>query len=93
MAYKTFKELNISFQPSSDCVTCNGLSCHNTVDHKNGNEYNIHISTTDEERGFYDITASDNSTTSSEGDILKENLTEEQVVKFICDNFNWFKCF
>ena len=88
--YKTFNELGISFQQSTDCLSCDGMSCHNNVTHKNGDEYNVHIQTNDEET--FDITANLSSSTASSFDIEEHNLTEIQAVKFICDNFNWFKC-
>ena len=93
MAFNTFSELGISFQQTSNCVTCDGLSCHKTVQHKtNGLEYNVHISTL-ENSGQFCIDATLSSNTSSPHDIHESSLTEEQAVKFICDNFDGFKCF
>jgi len=89
--YKTFLELGISFQQTTDCLTCDGLSCHNNVIHTNGKEYNVHIST-DEDETFFNIQANLSSSISSKFDIEEHNLSEMQAVKYICDKFNWFKC-
>lgn len=88
--YKTFQELGISFQPTKDCLTCNGLSCHNNVIHTNGKEYNVHISA--DENEIFTIQANISPVSSSDFDIEENNLTETQAVKYICDNFNWFEC-
>lgn len=91
MAYKTFSELGISFQQTSSCYTCDGESCHNNVTHKNGEDYNVHISTRD--HIMFNVSATPNSNTASPLDIDKNNISEQEAVKLICDNFNWFKCF
>lgn len=91
MQYKTFSELKISFKQSSNCYTCDGESCHNNTTHKNGEEYNVHISTKDHE--YFNIFATTNASTDATNNIDKKSLTELEAVQFICDNFNWFKCF
>lgn len=91
MAYKTFEELGISFKQTSSCYTCDGESCHNNTTHKNGTEYNVHISTKD--HFTFNIDAEISSNSASGDDIHQHNLTEENAVKYLCDNFNWFKCF
>lgn len=91
MTYKTFEELGISFKQSSSCYSCDGESCHNNVNHKNGVEYNVHVSTKDKQ--IFNIHATQNSNTSDASDIDEPNLTELEAVKYLCDNFNWFRCF
>lgn len=93
MTYKTFKELGVSFQKSTGCLTCTGLSCHRNILHKNGTEYNVHISTDHEDSGYYNIHATVNASTSNSDDIIEISIPEESAVKLICENFTWFKCF
>lgn len=91
--YKTFKEMGVEFTEGSGCHTCYDNSCHNTVPRKpNGEEYNVHIST-NPDRTLFRISASTQVNTNTDDEIAKEFSNENDAVKFICENFEWFKCF
>jgi predicted adenine nucleotide alpha hydrolase (AANH) superfamily ATPase len=91
--YKTFKDMNVEFSEGSGCHTCYDNSCHNTVPKKpDGEEYNVHIST-NPDRTLFRIYASTQTNSSTTDDISEEFQKEEDAVKFICQNFEWFKCF
>ena len=43
---KTFKEIGITFELNSACITCLDNSCHNNlISKRDGQEYHVHIST------------------------------------------------
>ena len=89
---KTFAELGIFFEPTTNCITCGDFSCHANAKHKkNGKDYNVHISPLN--KNTYTITATLSANSSSDLDIEKENLTETEAVNFIQDNFYWEGCF
>jgi hypothetical protein len=90
---KTFAEFGLSFEEDTECVTCNNGSCHNNVtSRKDGKEYNVHISVNYDTNEYW-ISASENSSSESSNDIYESFPTEEEAVKFVCANFDWFKCF
>jgi hypothetical protein len=91
--YKTFKEIGVEFTEGSGCYTCFDNSCHNTVPKKsNGVEYNVHISTNNE-RTLFRISATTNVNSITEDELTEEFQKENDAVKYICENFEWFKCF
>lgn len=88
---KTFKDLGLEFKANSDCVTCDGYSCHNNLIHKiTGKEYNVHISI-DTENDHYSIYATLNSTSDFE---IEENFdNENEAVNYLLENFENINCF
>jgi hypothetical protein len=91
--FNTFEEMGIVFTNGSGCVTCDDNSCHNIVPNKkNQEEYHVHIST-NIERTIFKIFASTVSNSCTLDEISEEFIIEKDAVKFICDNFVWFKCF
>ena len=90
---KTFAEFGLTFEEDASCITCDAGSCHNNVtSKKDGNEYNVHISVNYETKSYW-ITAINNSSSSSKTDLIENFTIEEDAVKFVCENFDWFKCF
>ena len=93
MVYKTFKDFGLTFEFDPDCMTCSDGSCHNNVtSKKDGKEYNVHIST-DRDFSYFSIYATEQSNTDSSSTIEEQFDKEEDAVKFVCENFEWFKCF
>lgn len=92
-SYKTFKAMGINFSEGSGCHTCRDNSCHNTVPLKRtGEEYNVHIST-NPQRTTFRVHASANANTAADDDICSDFNNESDAVKFVCETFEWFKCF
>lgn len=92
-SYKTFNEMGVNFTAGSGCVTCQDNSCHNTVPLKRtGEEYNVHIST-NPSRTKFKIHASLTSNTDTADDISSDFTNEFDAVKFVCETFEWFRCF
>jgi hypothetical protein len=90
---KTFKDFGLEFIPNEDCITCNTGSCHNNATSRiDGKEYNVHITVNYDENEYY-VIAAENGSTDSPFDIFEIFQKEEDAVKFVCDRFNWFKCF
>ncbi len=93
MKRKTFAEVGIIFTSGSGCITCRDNSCQNTVTLKNSEkEFNVHISTY-QDRSEFRIHASLNTNTEAADDICEDFDNEHDAVQFVCDTFNWFKCF
>lgn len=93
MNYKTFAEYGIYFTPGSGCITCRDNSCQNIVTLKNSDiEYLVHISTY-ADRSEFRIHATKNSNTDTHDDICEDFKNEHDAVEFVCETFNWFKCF
>lgn len=91
--FTTFEEMGVVFTEGSGCHTCQDNSCHNTVPHKKNNEdYHVHIST-DIDRTKFRIFASTQSSSNTDDEISEEFSEENKAVKFVCENFDWFKCF
>ena len=91
--YKTFEELGVVFSEGSGCHSCRDNSCQNTVPLKRtGEDYNVHISTNPPRTAFR-IHASTNASTVADDDIISDFANERDAVKFVCDTFEWFKCF
>ena len=90
---QTFKDFGLEFTPNKECITCNSGSCHNNVSSKiDGKEYNVHITIDYDEKAYY-VYATENSSTLSPNDVFERFKKEEDAVKYICDRFDWFKCF
>jgi hypothetical protein len=93
MNYKTFEEFGLKFEYDSDCITCTDGSCHNNViSKKDGKEYNVHISM-NSSKTLFTIHATQEANTESNSTIDIEFTDESEAVKFVCENFDWFKCF
>lgn len=93
MTPKTFKELGLTFEFDTNCLTCNEGNCHNIVNStKNNIEYSVHIST-DREFSFFRIYATESSNTDSDLNIEQYFTEEIKAVEFINVEFNGFKCF
>jgi hypothetical protein len=93
MKRKTFADVGIIFTAGSGCITCRDNSCQNTVTLKDSDvEYHVHISTY-LDRSEFRIHASSNSNTETADDICIDFDNEHDAVQFVCDTFNWFKCF
>lgn len=91
--YKTFEAMGVIFSEGSGCHTCRDNSCHNTVPlRRTGEEYNVHIST-DPERSGFTVHATTHANTEADDDIYADFNDESDAVKFVCDTFEWFKCF
>jgi hypothetical protein len=91
--YKTFEEMGVLFSEGSGCHTCRDNSCHNTVPLKRtGEDCNVHISTDPKRTGFT-IHAAIQANTAASDDIYANFNSESDAVKFVCDTFEWFKCF
>jgi hypothetical protein len=92
-SYKTFEEMGLVFSEGSGCHTCRDNSCHNNVPLKRtGEEYNVHIST-NPLRTTFRVHASINANTVTDDDLCSDFSKESDAVKFVCDTFEWFKCF
>ena len=88
---KTFADFGLKFEIDKDCITCVRGTCHNNVTrYENSQEYNVQI-VAYPEQGEYQIFATNLSDQSDEIAVSYEK--EEDAVKFVCDEFNWFKCF
>ena len=88
---KTFKDFGLTFEFDPDCMSCTEGNCHNNVvSKKDGRDYIVHIST-NREFTVFTVQASENSNTAPVIDEFFDN--EENAVKFVCENFEWFKCF
>ena len=88
---KTFKDFGLTFSPDENCITCIRGRCHNTVTkYSNNEEYHVFISTY-EGSNYYEIISTNINNSSDE--IVAFYTNEEEAVKYVCDNFNWFKCF
>jgi hypothetical protein len=88
---KTFKDFGLTFAPDENCITCVRGTCHNNVTkYSDGQEYNVFISTYDNSN-YYEITMT------KLGDSSDEKIaffhTEKEAVDYVCQNFDWFKCF
>ena len=93
MLPKTFKDFGLEFHYDKNCVTCSDGNCHNIVTSKHdGREYSVHIST-DREGTFFSVYATEQVNTSADTDIFKTFTEENVAVEFVCDTFDWFKCF
>lgn len=93
MTQKTFKDFGLTFEFDETCATCFEGNCHNKVtSKKDGKEYNVHISTNKEFTKFA-IYATETTNVDDSNSIEKDFDNEEEAVKFVCDNFEWFKCF
>lgn len=91
--YKTFEEMGVVFSEESGCHTCRDNSCHNTVPLKRtGEDHNVHIST-NPGRTAFTIHATTQASTTAHDDIYANFDNESDAVKFVCDTFEWFKCF
>lgn len=91
--HKSFADMGVTFLEGSGCYTCRDNSCHNVVPLKRtGEEYSVHIST-NPPRTVFRVHASANSNTDGEADICSDFHEEADAVKFVCDTFEWFKCF
>ena len=90
---KTFEEFGLTFIPNEDCITCNLGSCHNNVTSRiDGKEYNVHITVNYDDNDFY-VTATESGSVDSPYDVFEIFREESEAVKFVCDRFDWFKCF
>ena len=88
---KTLEDFGLVFILSDDCWSCGDYDCHNTtISKKDGQEYNIHIAT-DSERTNFCLTVTNIPDTNNAEQM--EFMKEEEVVKYLCDNFDAFKCF
>lgn len=93
MKHKTFAEYGIDFTSGSGCITCRDNSCQNTVTLKNSDvEYHVHISTYSD-RSEFRIHATTNSNTGTIDEFCEDFQNEHDAVEFVCETFNWFKCF
>jgi hypothetical protein len=93
MKRKTFEDVGIYFTSGSGCITCRDNSCQNTVTLKDSDEeYLVHISTFPD-RSEFRIHASSNANTASTDDFCLDFVNEHDAVQYVCDTFNWFKCF
>lgn len=91
--YKTFSELGLDFSEGSGCHSCKDMSCHNNVPSKiDGLEYNVHISM-NPDRTEFTVHATPNSTTFTHTDIEANFEDEQSAVGFVCNLFEWFRCF
>ena len=91
--YKTFEDMDVHFSEGSGCHTCQDNSCHNNVPLiRTQEEYNVHIST-NPLRTTFRIHASSNTNTSADDDICSDFNNESDAVKFVCETFEWFKCY
>jgi hypothetical protein len=92
-AGKTFADVGVVFTAGSGCHTCRDNSCQNTVPLKTtGEDYNVHIST-DPARTEFLIHASSSANIAAGDDIEEFFVDEAKAVKYVCDTFEWFKCF
>ena len=92
-SYRTFEEMGVVFSEGSGCHTCRDNSCHNTVPlKKTGEEHNVHIST-NPLRTLFRIHSTANTSSTSSDDICEDFDNESDAVKFVCETFEWFKCF
>jgi hypothetical protein len=90
---KTFEEMGIKFTTEGDCKGCLNDRCFNTVPSTfDDSEYHVHIST-NAYRTHFHIHCNINSSTDSKSDIEADFNVEHAAVRFVCKNFNWFKCF
>jgi hypothetical protein len=88
---KTFKDFGLVFVQDESCYTCFRGTCQNTVyKYSNNEEYTVQI-LAEPSNSYYAITATNLHDPSEE--IFMNFFDEEQAVKYVCDNFNWFKCF
>ena len=95
MEYKSFEDYGLTFDENAGCVTCKGGSggCHTNVNSlKDGREYNVHIAI-NANKTVYSIHATQKATTQSTSTIDEIFHNEAQAVKFLCENFERFKCF
>ncbi len=91
--YKSFEELGLTFSEGTGCYTCQELSCHNTVPSiSNGRDYQVHISMNEAKTDFK-VHATENASSSGSSDIEANFTNELDAVAFVCQNFEWFKCF
>ncbi len=89
---KTFADFKLQFTALSDCATCRDGYCSNTATlSTSGEDYNVEIFTNPD---FTDIqiVASSNSSSTSQSDFDEYFSTEQDAVKFLCNNFSNFKC-
>lgn len=92
MEQKTFKDFGLSFEFDPTCLTCQQGNCHNNVtSKKDGKEYNVHIST-NREFSIFNIYATEQMNTDSETTIEETFTDESKAVRFVCENFDWFRC-
>ena len=92
MEQKTFKDFGLSFEFDPTCLTCQDGNCHNNVTSiKDGREYNVHIST-NRKFSIFHINATEQSNTDGQSNIEESFTDEAEAVKFVCENFDWFKC-
>lgn len=90
---KTFADFGLKFIPDVECITCNTGSCHNNVVSRiDGKEYNVHI-TINYDTNEYFVISQENASSDSAFDTFEIFKKEEDAVKFVCDRFDWFKCF
>ena len=87
---KTFKELGITFELNSACITCLYNSCHNNLISKiDGQEYHVHISTNN---SFSEFLISATLLCSSE--TSEETFYNEfDATNYLCTSFHNFRCF
>ena len=89
----TFAELGLSFNFDSDCVTCKDGNCHNIATcKKDGQDYNVHISTNQEYTDI-NIYATCSASNDSIDNVDMDFTSELDAVRFICETFNGFRCF
>lgn len=89
---KTFKDFNLTFELASNCQSCRDGYCSSTaVYSKTGEDFNLSIYTNPTYTDIQ-IVANSSSNTDSTQDIEVYFDSEEKAVKFLCENFNDFKC-